>query len=139
MEELSNDISIRGSFEIILKILNIKETDFINDKYYINAISYEQINKIIEIVPSIYNYEMEGYIKNKDLIDFINKNKQFVLEGLILSPAYDNCHLYFKGLKSPNTKTNEELIESLLQKYISKPLNIIESEIKEGFIRIYWN
>ena len=78
MEELSNDISIRGSFEIILKILNIKETDFIDDKYYINAISYEQINKIIEIVPSIYNYEMEGYIKNKDLIDLLKYNEDTI-------------------------------------------------------------
>lgn len=139
MEEISQDLSIKGQFEIILSILNIEEASFIDNQYYINSISYEQINRIIEVVPFIYNFSEEGYIDNKDLIDFVNKNKQFVLEGLILSPENNNCNMYLKGMKAPNTEDNLQLIQSFMEKYISKPLNIIESEIKEGFIRIYWN
>lgn len=140
MEETPmEDISIRSKFNIILKILNIDESEFI-DKYLNTSISFEQINRIVEILPNFYSDKLKykRCLNNKDLIDFINLNKQFVLEGILISIEEEDYNLYLNGLKAPYSENNINLISALIRDHISEitPPDICDNQ--DGFIKIIW-
>lgn len=144
---MANDIvgaqntGIDFQFNQILTILNIANKEFIDYKLDINSISFEQINSIIDLAPDFYdeNSSTENGIPNKDFVNFINSNVQFLIEAYLISPNSDNPILQINGIKAPHSIDNVTLLNNFISNYRDtvNPPDIYE--IQEGFIRAHWN